>query len=304
MSWNSVDFVFRETLLHLRRERLIAITTISTVAILMLVLGSLVLFMLDVRSLTHNLRDVLEVRAYFSRGFPRERAEEAAKAAARWPEVRGARFIPKEEGWRWLSRNIVSSSKLRGLDNPLPDGVTVNVKEPEMVPGVAAKLEALNGVKDVVPSASESKRKGSFWYRCIQGKQILTGASIAVSALVALAGIFIVHNTIRLALHSRWREIYIMQLIGAGGGVISAPFLLEGMLHGAIGAVLACCLLLPVHMYLRSLSAESVPFVVLVPDGVLVWFGLGLLAAGIVLGFTGSAFSVRRYLGRKPEWQT
>jgi cell division transport system permease protein len=304
MIWNTIDFVCRETALHLRRERLIAITTISTVAVLMLVLGSLVLLMLDIRSLTHNLRDMLEVRAYFARDFPREKAEEEAKAVARWPEVRGARFIPKEEGWRWLSRTIVSSGKLRGMDNPLPDGMTAYVKEPELVTRVAAKLEALSGVKDVIPSAAESKQKGGFTYRLIQGKQILTGAGIAVSALVALAGIFIVHNTIRLALHSRWREIYIMQLIGAGRGVIAAPFLLEGMLHGALGAILASCFLLPGHMYLRNLSAKSVPFVVLAPDSILTWFELGLFAAGAVLGLTGSAFSVRRYLRRKPEWHT
>jgi cell division transport system permease protein len=304
VSWNTVDFVCRETALHLRRERLIAVTTISTIAVLMLVLGSLVLLMLDIRSLTHNLRDMLEVRAYFPRDFPRARAQEAAKAVARWPEVRTAKLLPKEEGWRWLSRTIVSSRKLRGMENPLPDGIAAYVKEPELVPRVAAKLEALRGVKDVVPSAAESKQKGGFTYRLIQGKQILTGAGVAVSLLVALAGVLIVHNTIRLALHSRWREIYIMQLIGAGRGVIAAPFLLEGMLHGALGALLASCLLLPAHMYLRSLSAESLPFVVLAPDNLLTWFGLGMFAAGAALGLTGSAFSVRRYLRKKPEWQT
>ncbi len=304
MNWNGIDFVLRETLLHLKRERLIAVTTISTVAVLMLVLGSLVLFMLDIRTMTHNLQDAVEVRAYFARDYPRDKAEEAAKAVAHWPEVKTAKFVSKEEGWRWLSNAMVSSSKLKGLDNPLSDGVAVYIKQPEMIPGVAAKLEALAGMKDVVPSASESKKKEGFWYRLVQVKQILTGAGIALSALVALAGVFIVHNTIRLALHAHWREIYIMQLIGATSGVIAAPFLLEGMAHGAIGAILAGCIVLPTHMYLRSLSAESAPFIVLAPDSILVSFGLGLLLAGIVLGFTGSAFSVRRYLRKKPEWHT
>ncbi len=304
MLWNSVDFVCRETALHLRRERLIAVTTISTVAVLMLVLGSLALFMLDIRAMTRNLRDIVEVRAYFTRDFPRDKALQATNDISRWPEVRATRFVSKEEGWQMLSHNIVSSKKLRGVDNPLPDGVAVFVKDPEMIPPVATKLEALTGVKDVVPSASESKSKGSFTYRLIQGKQILTSAGIIVAVLVALAGIFIVHNTIRLALHARWREIYIMQLIGASRGVIAAPFLLEGMLHGAVGAVLASCVLLPVHMYLRSRSAESLPFVMLLPDTSLISFGFALLLAGIILGVTGSAFSVRRYLRRKPEWHT
>ncbi|MFB3881632.1 MAG: cell division protein FtsX [Armatimonadota bacterium] len=304
MGWNSADFILRETLLHLKRERLIAVTTISTVAVLMLVLGSLVLLMLDVRTLTRSLRDIVEVRAYFSRGYPRDKAEESAKEVARWSEVKTARFIPKEEGWRWLSTNLVSSKKLKGVDNPLPDAISAYVRQPEMISQVAARLERLKGVKDVVPSASESKQKGGFWYRFVQGKQILTGAGIALCALVVLAAIFIVHNTIRLALHNHWREIYIMQLIGASASVIAAPFLLEGMVHGAIGAVLAGCVVVPVHMYLRSLSAEAAPFIVLAPDKALASFAAGLVLAGIALGLTGSAFSVRRYLRRKPEWHT
>ncbi len=304
MSWNAVDFVVRETALHLKRERLIAVTTISTIAVLMLVLGSLVLLVLDVRSLTHSISEALEVRAYFRRDVPRDKAEETARAIARWPEVKTVRFITREEGWQWLHRSVLGSQKLRGIDNPLSDGVAVYLKQPEMIAGVAAKLEALNGIKDVVPTASESRRTTGFWYKVIQVRRILTGAAIAISALVALAGIFIIHNTIRLALHARWREIYIMQLIGAGRGVIAAPFLLEGMVHGSLGAAFAASILLPVHVFLRARSAESVPFITLAPDSILLWFGLGVLAAGIVLGFTGSAFSVRRYLRKKPEWQT
>jgi cell division transport system permease protein len=136
----------------------------------------------------------------------------------------------------------------------------------------------------------------------VKTRRIITWSSIIVVGLAALAGVCIIHNTIRLALHSRRREIYIMQLIGATKFLIAAPFLLEGMIHGVIGAALSCCLLIPVHMYLRHLSAESAPFVSLAPDHALLPFGLALAAAGAILGFTGSAFSVRRYLRRKPEW--
>jgi len=57
-------------------------------------------------------------------------------------------------------------------------------------------------------------------------------------------------------------------------------------------------------MYLRSVSERSAPFLLLAPDAALLTFGLGLVAAGALLGLTGSAFSVRRYLRRKPEWHS
>ncbi len=95
-----------------------------------------------------------------------------------------------------------------------------------------------------------------------------------------------------------------MQLIGATRPVIAASFLLEGIAHGVLGAMLASCLLIPAHMYLRSLSERSAPFLLLAPDNTLLSFGLGLTLAGAILGLSGSAFSVRRYLRRRPEWHS
>jgi cell division transport system permease protein len=302
MLWAAIDFVCREAALHLRRERLIAIATISTVAVLLLVLGAVVLFLLDVRVWTDEMSRALEVSAYFERDVPREKAEHIAEEISRWPAVRETEFVAKEEGWEWLKSQLASSTQLKDLENPLPDRVRVHVTSPSNVPDVAKQLEEVEGVKDVVPSAADATRRGSFSQRVVQARRAVAYAGIAVGILVALAGIFIVHNTIRLALHSRWREIYIMQLIGATRFLIAAPFLIEGMLQAALGAALACCILVPAHMYLRSLTARSAPFVFLAPDSSMLPFAVILLLAGALLGLTGSAISIRRYMSGRPEW--
>ena len=302
MIWDTIDFISRETALHLRRERLIAIATISTVGVLLLLLGAIALFLLNLHLWTYRLAQELEISAYFRRDFPREQALKAAQEIGSWPEVRATHFDPKEEGWEWLKKHLASSVELGGLDNPLPDRVRVRAESAELLPQLAGKLEKISGVKDVVPSAASAGREGGFVYRVVQAKHAVTWTAILASLLALLAGVFIVHNTIRLALHSRWREIYVMQLVGATGPLIAAPFLLEGLLHGTLGAVLACCLLIPAHLYLRSLTAHSAPFLLVAPNTTLLPFALGLVLAGALLGLTGSVFSVRRFLGRKPEW--
>ncbi|MBN1457938.1 MAG: ABC transporter permease [Armatimonadetes bacterium] len=304
MIWNAIDFVCRETALHLQRERLIAIATISTVAVLMLVLGSMVLFLLDVKTWTQRIGDELEVCAYFEREYPREKAEEAAKEVAEWPLVNSASLVTKEEGWERLRSTLASGDRLRDLENPLVDCIRAQARDPEDIAEIAADMEKIEGVRDVIPSSGEAQGEDSFAHKVVQAKRIIAGAGTVIGILVALAGIFIIHNTIRLALHSRWREIYIMQLIGATRAVIAAPFMLEGMIHGGLGAILACCLLVPTHMYLRTLSARSAPFVLLAPDSTLLPFALCLILAGAALGLTGSAFSVRRYLRKRPEWHS
>jgi cell division transport system permease protein len=304
MIWDAVDFVCRETALHIKRERLIGIATVSTVGVLLLVLGAIALFVLDLQLWTGRLTGEIRVRAYFASDFPREEAQKTADEIAEWPEVQSVLFVSKEEGWEEMKGKLSGSARL-GDDfrNVLPDAVWVRPTDVDIVVGLAEKLEGLNGVKTVNPSSEESKRTGGLTQSLARFKRVVSWAGLVVAALVVVAGVFIVHNTIRLALHSRWREIYIMQLVGATRATVAAPFLLEGMLQGLIGSALACYLLVPAHMYLRDLSASAAPFFFLLPDGALLSFSLYLLLAGAVLGLTGSALSSRRYLHRRPEWQ-
>lgn len=297
MIWDEIEFIFRETALQLRRERLIAIATVSTVAVLLLLLGALVLFHLNLRLWTDRVAQEMDVWGYFAKDVAS--AQDLARRVGAWPEVTSAQFVPKEEGMKRLRSYLPSSSALRGLRNPLPDGVRLRVRDPRLVPATARRLAALPGIKNVVPDPQDE-----FIQRMIKAKRIIFWAGVTVLALVAIAGVFIVHNTIRLALHSRWREIYIMQLVGGTRALIAAPFLLEGLVHGLLGSALACCLLIPAHMYLRHLSAHFASFVLLMPDRAMLTFGLGLLLAGALLGVTGSAVSIRRFLRRRPEWHT
>jgi len=303
MIWDEIEFIIRETGLQLRRERLIAIATISSAAVLLIVLGSIVLFHLNVREWTNRVSRELEVWAYFDKDVTRLRAESLSREVARWPEVTSARFVPKEEGMKKLQGYLPSSEALRGIGNPLPDGVQVRVIEPKLVPDVSQRLADLSEVKDVVPTPEEAVQEGGLVQRLAKMKLIVAWAGGIIAALVAIAGVFIVHNTVRLALHARWREIYIMQLVGGTRGLIAAPFMVEGAIHGIIGAAIACCLLIPAHMYLRDLSTRAAPFFQLMPDRALIGFALGLLLTGALLGLTGSAVSIRRFLARRPGWQ-
>ena len=298
MIWHRLEFIWRETLLQLRRERLIAISTISIVAVLLVLLGANLLFLTNLRLWTGRTAAEVEVSAFFTRGYDRLSAQRAAKEIALWPEVESVRFIPREEGWEQLQKSLTGSRQLRGFDaSVLPDAVFVRVHDPSQAEPVAKKLQAVVGVKDV-PNAF-----GDFARAVVRFKRAVTWAGIVVAILVGLAGLFIVHNTVRLALYARWREIYIMQLVGATRSLIAAPFLLEGAIHGAVGAWLACCVLIPTHMYLRTVAARSAPFFLLQPDQALLPFGCYLVLGGALLGVIGSAFSLRRFLRRKPEWQ-
>ena len=302
MIWDAIDFVLRETALQLRRERLIAIATISTVAMLLLLLGAIALFFTNVRLWTDRVAQELEISAYFDREFDREAALQTRDEVADWPEVGAAVFVPKEEGWEWLKGRLAISGELQGMDNPLPDKVRVRVTNPEQISMIGTRLQGLEGMSEVIPNPDAAAQEGSFARTVVKVHRAVTWAGVLGTLLLAATSIFIVHNTIRLALHSRWREIYVMQLVGATRSWIAAPFMLEGAVHGALGAAVACCVLIPAHMYLRTLSADVAPFFFLAPNTILLPFAFYLILAGGLLGLTGSAVSVRRFLRGRPEW--
>jgi cell division transport system permease protein len=306
MIWHTIEFIWRETLLQLRRERLIGIATVSTVAVLLVLLGANLLFLFDLRLWTSDVASQVQVSAYFAKDFPRAQAETAASTVGRWPEVRTARFISREEGWEEQKRRtaIFRTAERQGFGpEVLPDSVRVWVREPAQVPAVAKKLEKLEGVNDVIPSTAKPGRAGQYARAVVRFQHAVTWTGLILGVLVALAGMMIVHNTVRLALHSRWREIYIMQLVGATRSVIAAPFMLEGAIHGALGAAAAVCLLVPAHMYLRAIASSSSAWFRLQPDLEVIRFAVCLILGGALLGLTGSAMSVRRFLSHKPEWQ-
>jgi cell division transport system permease protein len=295
MIWNSLDFVFHEAALQLKRERLIAIATISTVAVLMLLVGAIVLFLLDLHLSAGWTLGEVDVWACFDSDLSREQAiAEAAKIGA-WPEVRSHLFVSKEEGLEWLHRKVASSAALKELGNPLPDGVRVWVKEPRFLAPVAQRIEQMASIDSV-------RRSDDFFQRVVRLKRGISWAFVIVSVLVSVAGVFIVHNTVRLSLHARWREIYIMQLVGATRAITASPFLLEGAVHGALGSALAACILAPLHMYFVS-ATEGLWAVSLVPDRAMPYFALCLVVAGASLGIAGSALSIRRHLRHGREWQ-
>jgi cell division transport system permease protein len=188
----------------------------------------------------------------------------------------------------------VDPQSLQSMDNPLSDRIDVRARNPQDLPALAGLAETLPEVKKVVSRMQTTKRVLQI------ARVIRTGSLIAV-ILVCLAGILIVHNTIRLTIFARRREIGVMQVVGATNFFVSGPYLLEGMALGLAGALVAAGMVLGGYYYLLGRAGESLQFVPLVSDpSILARFALALLVAGIVLGLIGSLVSVSRFLKRLP----
>jgi cell division transport system permease protein len=107
----------------------------------------------------------------------------------------------------------------------------------------------------------------------------------------------IVNATIRLTVYARRREIRIMQLVGATNTFIRIPFICEGLFHGLLGGILSAGVVLLGYLEVVRYVDMHLAFIdMLYSTRFLVLFGLGMVALGALVGATGSAMSLRRYL--------
>jgi cell division transport system permease protein len=120
----------------------------------------------------------------------------------------------------------------------------------------------------------------------------LNKVMLTLGLVISLSAIFLVSNTIRLAIRAKQSLIQTMELVGATRGFIRLPFLLEGSVQGLCGGLLAAALLAGLLGYgARLVSAEFAPYLRMAPA----FYG-GLVCAGILLGFAGSIISVVRFV--------
>ena len=177
-------------------------------------------------------------------------------------------------------------------DNPFHDAFYIEVSDGDMLTQVAnqiAQIEGISGVNYGGESATTLINTMN---------NIKYGGLILVIALSLLA-IYLVQNTIKITISSRSKEIWIMRNVGAKNGYIRAPFLVEGILIGFLGAIIPILITIFGYIYLYNFLGGillSNVFVLIPPHPFILEVSLGLLGLGVIVGFLGSYISVSKSL--------
>ena len=210
--------------------------------------------------------------------------------------VRGAEFVSKEKALSELKGALKGyEGILEGVDaNPLPASFEIKVLEennsPEGIAKVVGELKARDWAEDVQYSREGVEKLASF----IKFMKI---AAIGVGVFLGAATLFIMSNTIRLAVYARRSEIEIMKLVGASDMYVRAPFVIEGAVQGLFGGILAFAILAAGRAAIIGQVPSSLAFALEMPFPVPV-FLLALIMAGVVMGVAGSRISMIKVLHR------
>jgi cell division transport system permease protein len=293
MRVSSVGFVVRDGFRSVWRNKVMSVASISTVAINLFLLGVVWLFISNVNYLVTTVESELEINAYIDKAYSRERALELYGQISLLPGVAQVNFVSKEDALIILNGRFGQDANLTetiGDYNPLPDMIRVKATYPDMVPGLARKLENTSGIDTVRygQGTVENLLRAADWVR---------RAGVIGLIGISIAAVFLISTSIRLTVYSRREEITTMRLVGATNWYIRWPFLIEGVFIGLFGSVLACGILYFGYMHLVKYVVDNLHFIPLVADReVLVSMGFNILGYGGSLGLLGSFLSVFRHL--------
>lgn len=293
MRFSTWGFLLGEASQNVVRNPVMSLASITSAAVALLVLAAFLVAGVNLGHLAGVLERQVEVRAFFRASTPRALVLRDAARVRSWPEVRLSRVVTKQEALRHLEREFGAQGALLAevaRSNPLLDSLEVKTTSPRAVMGVAARLRTLPGVATVTYQARVVQRMLALF-------DALRTAGLVFAGFLVFVALVIIHNSIRVAVAARWREIAIMRLVGARDSIIRWPFVLEGMFLGLVGGGVAAAITWVGYGELVRLVARTLPFLpVLPPSRPIADVVLLLLVAGWGMGGLASRLSVRRML--------
>lgn len=293
-----IEFLVGEALNALRRNIWMTFAAITTSAVALFLLGGLGIIFLAFSNFMTDLGKKAEMKVMLSDKISDKDAVKLGDKILKIDGVSSIEFVSRDKG---LKEMLVQNPDLdvEGLeiDNPLPNSYVVRVKDLRSFENVAGKLQKMQEVEpNGVKFPKEEKNFLADSIRVFQWLGLVLGSLMLVTSGV------LIYNTIRMSVVSRRREIRIMQLVGATRFIVWAPMLLEGIIQGTFGGILATFVLWSAHTVVQRAIVQNLSAFGSGGQFPLQQAFLVLCIAGAIYGLVCSLIAVREplQLGRKP----
>ena len=282
-----LGFLVGEALRDLRRAGRVAVSAVVLITLSLAALGGFWLVSSNLGRAVAKWRDRVRIVVYLKREPPGGDVAALLERVRVMPGVAGVVFIGKADALRALKQVLGKDASV--VDqlpvNPLPASLEVTPSAAAATPEGARELLARLAV---LPEADEVAGSADWVERFSHWQRLLTTIGLGVGAVLAAAAILTVTTATTLILHARRHETEIMRLVGASELAIRLPVLLQGMMQGLAGAILALGALLVTHSVvsprlepLVSLTLGLSQLVFFTPVGVVALLGAGTLLGGL-----------------------
>jgi cell division transport system permease protein len=295
----SFGFFSREAIRALTRNAVPSFAAMATVLVTVLVLGVFIPVVQATTGAANDVRAKVIADVYLKANASQADIERVRHiVTTETPHVKRVVYISKEEAYRQESAKRKELYNLLG-SNPLPPTLRVYPDNPDNIAAVRNALApaAPSGGRTVIdPAIDEVRNRQDETNKILTATRVVKLTMGGLAALLVLASVLLIANTIRLSLYARRREVEVMKLVGATDWFIRWPFVIEGVLVGALGGLLAILCLAVVKIALIDPLADQFALIA-APDTInFQLLVIVLLAASVGVSALGSGLSLRRFL--------
>ncbi|MBQ9377096.1 MAG: permease-like cell division protein FtsX [Schwartzia sp.] len=293
MKLRTSEYVVREVVNSLWRNNWMTIASVGTVAVSLFVLGIFLILVANTNRMVDSLESKVEITVYIKDDVSKEGMEALEENIRTMQGIKSVTFVDKGRALERFRERLGDQKFLLdslGDTNPLPNSLEVHVIRPDMVRTAAEAIAAM-------PEVEAAKYGQDVVEHLFDITRLLRFFGVALMLVLAMATLFIISNTIRLTVFARRKEIAIMKYVGATDWFIRWPFLLEGIVMGCFGGIIAALTLRGTYRMIAAKIYDTLAFFPLLPENpFLHYVSIAILLCGMGIGALGSTLSLKRFL--------
>lgn len=267
------------------KARLATTLSVSSIALTIFLTGLFVVFTINLQSWLGFLREKIEVELFVETGSTDKEIEELKNKITKLEAVREIEYISKDDAAQRFQEEFGQNIYEVLEFNPFPSSIVIHLNEGYLTPAAISKLK---NRLELMTNVDEVFYKKPLLEKIDKYVQIVYILAILVGLVIIIIAIGLIFNTIRLTIYARKDMIHIMRLIGATEGFIRKPFLVEGILQGFLGGILAS---LAIYYSMKLIQIYIYPYIISHP---LVF--VGLIIFSMIIGLFSAYLSVGKYI--------
>lgn len=300
MKISTFFYTIRQGFANLFRNKWYTLASIATMAACLLMLGIFYSVVMNFQHIVKNVEEVVSFTVFFEEGISQERIEEIGKLIENRDEVAELRYISAEEAWAEYQKEIFGDKAEEFIEgypeNPLAGSMNYEVFPKDVSQQAELKTYILS-----IPGVREINSLDELAETLSAVNTLISYVSVGIVAVLLAVSVFLISNTITVGISIRKAEINIMKYIGATDFLVRAPFVIEGVIIGLVGAVIPLFAIYKMYSAVMGFMMEQFAnlselldflpvetiFDFLVPVSLLV---------GVGIGFMGSLSTVKKHL--------
>jgi len=293
-----VGFFLREALRALSRNAAPSFAAMATVVVTVLVLGVFIPVVQATTGAANEVRGKVIADVYLKARVTGAEVERVRRLIEAEASVGSVEFVSKERAYAEEKKRNPEAYDLLGA-NPLPDTFRVTPVRPDDIGKVRNALAPLSpgGERTVAdPAIDEVTNREEDTNKILAATRVVKLSIAGLAVLLVIASVLLIANTIRLSLYARRRDVEVMKLVGATDWFIRWPFVIEGILVGAIGGVVAVLVLGVMKVALVDPLAADFALIAAPETLNFGLLAIVLLLASVGVSAAGSGLSLRRFL--------